>query len=123
MSPDYTRTRWQRLLESGIFWPPYWISTADAEGTPLARPIDGVWLDGALYFGGHEDSRWQCNLRANPRVCLTLEDARNALILEGVVEHFVPDEALALGNLAKEKYEWGELATTARKPPHASSRQ
>lgn len=90
----------------------YWISTADAEGNPLARPIDGVWLDGALYFGGHEDSRWQRNLRTNPRACLTLEDAQNALILEGVVVYLVPEEALALalGDAAKEKYEWGEHA-------------
>ena len=83
----------------------YWISTADTEGTPLARPIDAVWLDGALYFGGHEDARWQRNLRANPRACVTLEDAENVVILEGVVEHFVPEEAFALsmGDAANEK--------------------
>ena len=32
----------------------YWISTADADGNPLSRPIDGVWVDGALYFSGHD---------------------------------------------------------------------
>ena len=87
----------------------YWISTADSDGNPLARPIDGVWLDGALYFSGHEDARWRRNLRANPHVCLTLEDAENVAILEGPVEHFVPEEAfaLALGDAANEKYEFG----------------
>ena len=86
----------------------YWISTADAAGQPLARPIDGVWLDGALYFSGHEDARWRRNLRANPRVCLTLEDAENVVILEGAVEHFIPEEAFALtlGDAANEKYEF-----------------
>ena len=87
----------------------YWISTADAAGNPLSRPIDGVWLDGALYFSGHEEARWRRNLRANPRVCLTLEDAENVVIFEGAVEHFVPEGAfaIALGDAANEKYEFG----------------
>ena len=87
----------------------YWLCTADAEGIPLARPIDGIWLEGALYFGGHDDSRWRSNLQANPHACLTLEDAENVVILEGTVEHFVPEEAFALvlGDAANEKYQWG----------------
>lgn len=87
----------------------YWISTADTDGNPLARPIDGVWVDGALYFGGHDDARWRRNLRANPHACLTLEDAENVGILEGSVDDLVPDEALALtlGDEVTAKYEWG----------------
>ena len=92
----------------------YWISTADADGNPLSRPIDGVWVDGALYFSGHDDSRWRRNLRANPRACLALENAEDVVILEGTVEHFVPEEAfaLALGDEANAKYEFGGNAAS-----------
>ena len=40
---------------------------------------------------------------------MTLEDAENVVILEGAVERFVPEEsfALALGDAANDKYEFG----------------
>ena len=73
----------------------YWLSTASANGVPIARPIDGMWVANALYFGGDERSRWMRNLRANPNVCLTLQDAadaESAVIMEGTVAMMTPDE-------------------------------
>ncbi len=86
----------------------YWLSTASAKGVPIARPIDGMWVSNALYFGGDERSRWMRNLKANPNVCLTLEDAEGAVIMEGTVTMMTPDSALAaaLAANAEEKYEW-----------------
>ena len=31
----------------------YWICTTCADGRPHARPVWGVWVDGAFCFGGH----------------------------------------------------------------------
>ena len=98
--------------------PHYWVSTVDGHGNPLARPVDGVWIDGALYFGGHDDARWRRNLKANPRACVTLEDAEDVVILEGSVEHFVPEEtlAVALGDDANAKYAFGGNAAELYRP-------
>ena len=30
----------------------YWITTVGPNARPHARPVDGVWIDGALCFGG-----------------------------------------------------------------------
>ena len=86
----------------------YWISTASKRAVPIARPIDGMWVNNALYFGGHEDGRWRRNVRANPNVCVTLEEAESAVIMEGTVTVETPDAdlAAALNADAVAKYEW-----------------
>lgn len=88
----------------------YWLSTSGADGFPIARPIDGMWVANALYFGGGEQVRWMRNLRTNPNVCLTLEEAERAVIMEGAVAVETPDASLAalLAADADEKYEWAE---------------
>ena len=99
----------ERLAEA----PHYWLSTADARGTPIARPIDGMWVDAALYFGGHPDTRWRRNLAANPRASVALEDAERAVILEGSVTTVTPDAGLAakLYAQARAKYEFAANQT------------
>ena len=90
----------------------YWISTVGADGTPIARPIDGMWVDCALYFGGDPKSRWRRNLARNPSVCITLEDAERAVILEGSVAVETPNAALAarLVEQANQKYKMNQTA-------------
>ncbi len=36
----------------------YWVCTVSPEGRPHATPVDGLWLDGRLYFGGSPKTRW-----------------------------------------------------------------
>src|SRR5436309_11917245 len=36
----------------------YWITTVGPDARPHARPVDGVWVDGALCFGGSPETRW-----------------------------------------------------------------
>ena len=85
----------------------YWLATSGADGIPVMRPIDGMWLDTALYFDGHSDTRWRRNLVANARASVTLEGAQSAVILEGVVTRVTPDTeiAAALAAQANAKYE------------------
>ena len=40
----------------------YWITTVGPSARPHARPVDGVWVDGALCFGGSPETRWVRNL-------------------------------------------------------------
>ena len=50
------------------------IATVGADGTPHVVPVDGMWLDGAAWFGGHPSTRHTRNLRGNPAAVLHLDD-------------------------------------------------
>lgn len=51
----------------------YWICTVSPDGRPHATPVDGLWLDDALYFSGSPRTRRSRNLLANPDACVHLE--------------------------------------------------
>jgi hypothetical protein len=85
----------------------YWITTVSPEGRPHARPIDGVWVEGALCFGGSPAARWVRHLMANPSISVHLNSEAEAIILEGRAE-LVTDAShpLAAPSMAasREKY-------------------
>jgi general stress protein 26 len=72
----------------------YWLATTNPDGRPHVTPLWGVWVDGALYFDGHPQTRWGRNLAANPNVSVHLESGSDVVILEGVAEDVTTDEAL-----------------------------
>jgi nitroimidazol reductase NimA-like FMN-containing flavoprotein (pyridoxamine 5'-phosphate oxidase superfamily) len=84
----------------------YWISTTGPNGDPHATPVDGLWLDDRLYFGGSPRTRRQRNLAANPSVCVHLESAADVVILHGEARPERPDAALArrLAESSAKKY-------------------
>ena len=62
----------------------YWVSTARADGAPHAKPIWGLWQDGAVWFGsGGVAGR---NIRRDRRVAVHLESGDDVVILEGEVQ-------------------------------------
>lgn len=63
----------------------YWIATSDLSAMPHCRPVDGVWLDGALYFAGGA-TKWSRNLHENAQAVVHLESTERVVILEGFVE-------------------------------------
>src|SRR6266540_1780909 len=65
----------------------YWLTTIGPSGRPHARPVDGVWVEGALCFGGSPETRWVRNLERNPAVSCHLPSDAEAIILEGVAEY------------------------------------
>ena len=71
--------------------PNYWLTTIGPNGRPHDRPVDGVWVDGVLVFGGSPDTRWVRNLQANPAVSVHLPSGDDVVILEGEIE-LVVDE-------------------------------
>ena len=64
----------------------YWIATVGPTGRPSVRPIDGVYLDGALYVGGSPETRWIGDLSGNPNVAVHLASVDDVVIVEGEAE-------------------------------------
>ena len=88
----------------------YWICTVSPDGWPHATPVDGIWLDGRLYFGGSPETRRHRNLLVNPAACIHLESGADVVILHGQAREFrAPDRALALrlSAASAEKYGYG----------------
>ena len=90
----------------------YWLATANPDGTPIMRPIDGLWLDNALYFDGESKTRWRRNLVRNARASVTLQEPESAVILEGEVTRVTPNavQAPALAAQANAKYDAVQLS-------------
>ena len=88
----------------------YWVATCGPDGQPRVRPLDGVWMDGALYVGGSPETRWVRDLRANPRASVHLDDGSDVAILEGTVEFpdgLAGDDAGRLASASNAKYGYG----------------
>jgi hypothetical protein len=85
----------------------YWIATVGPDARPHTRPVYGVWVDGAMCFGGSPATRWVRNLTANPAISVHLSSEAEAIILEGTAEYVTdPSHPLAAPSRAasKEKY-------------------
>jgi hypothetical protein len=88
----------------------YWVTTVGPNGRPHARPVDGVWVDGALCFGGSPETRWVRNLMGNPSISVHLSSEAEAIILEGTAECVTdPGHPLAAPSMA---------ASRAKYPQH-----
>jgi general stress protein 26 len=64
----------------------YWVGTTRPDGQPHARPVDGVWVEGALCFGGAPTARWARNLEKNAAMTVHLGSETDVVILEGTAE-------------------------------------
>ena len=85
----------------------YWLTTIGPAGRPHVRPVDGVWIDGALCFGGSDETRWVRNLRANPTATVNLGSETEAIILEGRADYITdPDDPIVapMGQANRSKY-------------------
>ena len=84
----------------------YWICTVGSDGRPHVTPVDGLWLDDKLYFGGSPQTRRNRNLAANPAVSVHLDGSDDVVILHGDAQLKTPDHELAvqLTKASAEKY-------------------
>ena len=89
----------------------YWLCTVGPDTMPMARPLDGVWIANALYFGGHPATRWRRNLSANAHASVHLDDAESPVMLEGevVVEGASDELADVIAERTDAKYGWGSV--------------
>jgi PPOX class probable F420-dependent enzyme len=61
----------------------YWVTSTWPDGRPHTMPVWGMWDDSTLWFTSAAGSRKVKNLRADPRCCVTTEDASDPVIIEG----------------------------------------
>jgi nitroimidazol reductase NimA-like FMN-containing flavoprotein (pyridoxamine 5'-phosphate oxidase superfamily) len=93
----------------------YWIATVGPTGRPSVRPIDGVYLDGALYVGGSPEARWIRDLAANPNVAVHLASVDDVVVLEGEAERLdTMDRDLAERLAAASNAKFPEYRQTAK---------
>lgn len=88
----------------------YWVCSVDPDGRPHAMPVDGLWIDDKLYFGGSTETRRHRNMVANPAVCIHLESATEVITLQGEAHELrTPEKELALQlvEASRTKYGWG----------------
>ena len=62
----------------------YWVATVWPDGRPHVMPVWGMWDDSTLWFTSSTGSRKVRNLAADPRCCITTEDASDPVIIEGI---------------------------------------
>ena len=72
----------------------YWCATVRPDGAPHVMPVWAVWLDRRLWFSSGLRSRKARNLAADPRCTLTTDDARNPVVVDGVVTRIVEPEPI-----------------------------
>jgi len=71
---------WSYVVERMTEAMRYWICTVTPDARPHATPVDGLWLNDALYFGGSPETRWQRNLTRNASMSVHLENALHVTI-------------------------------------------
>src|SRR5215475_73647 len=64
----------------------YWVATVWPDGRPHTMPVWGMWDDSTLWFTSATGSWKVKNLRADPRCCVSTEDASDPAVLRRVVE-------------------------------------
>ena len=81
----------ERLVSAMV----YWLATVRTDGAPHVRPVDGSWVDSALFVGGSSEAGWIRNLVRDGRATIHLPDVKGVVIVEGAAREVVPDERLA----------------------------
>jgi len=98
---------WSYVVEGMSKAMHYWICTVTPDQYPHATPVDGLWLEDRLYFGGSPETRWQRNLASNPAMQVHLESATELLILRGEAKPLkgpAKELTVILSKASKEKY-------------------
>jgi hypothetical protein len=100
---------WSHVTERMLQAMHYWVCTVSPDGRPHATPVDGLWFDDRLYFGGSPETRRNRNLASNPAVCVHLESGGDVVILQGDARLHTPDRGLAirLSEASAQKYGYG----------------
>lgn len=97
-----TAEQWQRAREAADFW----LATVRPEAGAHLVPIWAVVVEDVFYMATGPRSQKVLNLRAQPRVALSLPDTRQVVIWEGeakVLDGPLPEAVRAQ---FREKYDW-----------------
>jgi hypothetical protein len=61
----------------------YWVSSTRPDGRPHAAPVWGIWWKNTFYFSTGRLTRKARNFAKNPHCVICIEDAEQAVIVEG----------------------------------------
>jgi general stress protein 26 len=64
----------------------YWVASVWPDGRPHVMPVWGAWNQDAFWFSGSNKSRKVRNLKQNPNITVTTDDASSPVVLEGSAE-------------------------------------
>jgi hypothetical protein len=109
---------WEFVEERLVAAPNYWVATVGPGGAPHVRPVDGVWVDGALCFGGSPKTRWVRNLQQDGRLSVHLPHDDEVIILEGRAK-FVndPDSPFAAASTKATRAKYPQYFPADEDPP------
>ncbi|MBA3605332.1 MAG: pyridoxamine 5'-phosphate oxidase family protein [Acidimicrobiia bacterium] len=112
---------WEEVAERVAASPNYWLATTTDGGGTHLRPVDGVFVDATLAFGGSPETRWVRFLQQRPEVSASLPDDDHAIILEGTAALMTdPDLAIATAvsaaNVAKYPQYYGNETAAEFRP-------
>lgn len=112
---------WEEVAERIAASPNYWLATTTDEGRPHLRPVDGVFVDSTLAFGGSPGTRWVRHLQARPDVSASLPDDDNAIVIDGTAVLVTdPDTSIASAvgsaNVAKYPQHYGNDTSPVFRP-------
>ena len=84
----------------------YWLATNRGSGSPHLVPVDGLWVDDRLYYGGSPETVHVRLAQANPNVTIHLPDPWQVVVVEGEVRVSTTSPGLAqrLADVANVKY-------------------
>lgn len=85
----------------------YWVVTASGAARPHAMPVWGVWTTGPdrFVFSCSPNARKARNLRANPQVCVAIDDTVECVSVEGRATEISRETAAGAIAAYAEKYE------------------
>ena len=101
--------KWDHVTERMTRAMHYWICTVGTDNRPYVTPVDGLWLDDRLYFGGSSQTKRSRNLAENPAASVHLDSSDEVVIMYRNVQLEMPDHKLAiqLSNASVAKYGYG----------------
>jgi PPOX class probable F420-dependent enzyme len=83
----------------------YWLATVWPDGRPHVMPVWGMWDDSTLWITSGAQSRKVRNLAADPRCCVTTEDAADPVVIDGIARVATePDVLQRVIDLMNAKY-------------------
>jgi nitroimidazol reductase NimA-like FMN-containing flavoprotein (pyridoxamine 5'-phosphate oxidase superfamily) len=110
MPAGYGATRttmsWENVRDRLAESKQYWLAVNRPGGSPHVVPVDGLWVDDILYYGGSPDTRHVRGALADPHVTIHLPDPWKVVVVQGEVRvvSTSPELAQRLADLANAKY-------------------
>lgn len=99
MPPGYgattTALTWASVRERLERAKQYWLAlNRPSAGSPYLTPVDGVWIDDMLIYGGSPATTHRKLVARNPDVAIHLPDPWEVVVVEGSVQQFAPSPDL-----------------------------